>query len=406
MQSSFWRAAAVLAVVGAFLVVVGGAGAATVGSPTTAGPCVGYSPDGKGGLANAAVGCWSGGWGWEPWGWSSLAVPITVGTGGTLQFDWLVQSTDSPYYDPVNLRLDGPSGTVATYASGAGSTGGWIHASTDLAAYSGQTLVLHLDVFQDGYGDQTQALINNLTLGDTTPPTIVGTPSDQVAEATGPSGAAVTYTAPTATDDTDPHPTVACAPASGSVFPIGQTTVTCTARDASGNSSSSSFTVTVRDTTPPVVTVPADQTIDATSPSGAPFTFTPRATDIVDGATAVTCTPTSGSVFAFGTTTVSCSSTDAHGNTGTASFHLTVRTAAQMLTRLAAAVDGIGPGNSLAAKLASAGSALAAGDNARTTNVLRAFRNEVAAQSGKKLTADQATSLSTAATGLIAVLGG
>ncbi len=406
MQRRYWRAAAVLAVVGAFFVVVGGAGAATVGTPTASGPCVSWTPDGRGGIASAAVGCWGGGWGYEPYAWSSLAVPITVGTGGTLQLDWLIRSTDSPYYDPVYMHLDGPSGRIATYASAAGATWGWMHASTDLSPYRGQTLVLHLDVRQDGYGDQTQALIANWSFGDTTPPTIVGMPANQIAEATGPAGAPVSYTAPTATDDTDPHPAVTCAPASGSVFPLGLTTVTCTATDASGNSSSSSFTVSVRDTTPPMVTVPADQTIDATSPSGAPFTFTATATDLVDGATAVTCTPASGSVFTFGDTTVSCSSTDAHGNTGTASFHLTVRTAAQMLARLAAAVDGIGPGKSLAAKLASAGSALAAGDNARTTNVLRAFLNEVAAQSGKKLTADQATSLSTAATRLTAVLGG
>jgi X-Pro dipeptidyl-peptidase len=55
----------------------------------------------------------------------------------------------------------------------------------------------------------------------------------------------VTYTPPTATDDEDPSPVVECAPASGSAFAVGTTTVTCQARDASGNTTSGTFQVTV-----------------------------------------------------------------------------------------------------------------------------------------------------------------
>src|SRR6185295_2025074 len=40
-------------------------------------------------------------------------------------------------------------------------------------------------------------------------------------------------------------PVVICVPPSGSPFPVGATPVQCTARDASGNSASCSFTVTV-----------------------------------------------------------------------------------------------------------------------------------------------------------------
>jgi X-Pro dipeptidyl-peptidase len=56
----------------------------------------------------------------------------------------------------------------------------------------------------------------------------------------------VTYTPPTATDNEDPAPVVACAPPSGANFGVGTTEVVCTATDASGNSTSASFTVTVR----------------------------------------------------------------------------------------------------------------------------------------------------------------
>ena len=69
---------------------------------------------------------------------------------------------------------------------------------------------------------------------DTTPPVLTGIPAPQSALTSG-DLAVVTWPLPTATDETDPSPSVACAPPSGSAFPIGNTTVTCTATDASGN---------------------------------------------------------------------------------------------------------------------------------------------------------------------------
>jgi HYR domain len=78
---------------------------------------------------------------------------------------------------------------------------------------------------------------------DTTPP-ILNLPGDITVEAADASGANVSYVV-SATDVRDPNPTVSCSPASGSLFPIGDTTVTCTATDASGNQSSGSFTVRV-----------------------------------------------------------------------------------------------------------------------------------------------------------------
>jgi hypothetical protein len=84
-------------------------------------------------------------------------------------------------------------------------------------------------------------------------------------------------------------------------------------------------TLTVRDTTPPVVMVPADMTLEATSSSGATGTFVASARDAVDGVTIVTCTPATATTFAFGTTPVTCTSTDVHGNIGLATFTVTVR---------------------------------------------------------------------------------
>ena len=162
-----------------------------------------------------------------------------------------------------------------------------------------------------------------VTVQDTTAP-VVTVPADMTAEATGPTGAMVTFSA-SATDLVDGIITPSCSPASSSTFKLGETTVTCSATDGAGNKGSASFNVTVQDTTPPVVTVPADITAEATSPAGATVPFAASATDAVDGPVAVTCTPASGSTFALGTTTVTCSATDAAGNTGAKAFNITVQ---------------------------------------------------------------------------------
>jgi hypothetical protein len=72
-------------------------------------------------------------------------------------------------------------------------------------------------------------------------------PPDITAPATGPAGAVVSYTAPAALDEDSSSPTVSCDHASGSTFPIGTTTVTCTATDADDTPSSvsASFNVNV-----------------------------------------------------------------------------------------------------------------------------------------------------------------
>jgi hypothetical protein len=110
----------------------------------------------------------------------------------------------------------------------------------------------------------------------------------------------------------------------GNQFAVGSTTVIWMAADADGNSAMAQQQVTVNDVTPPVVTVPADITLAAASANGAVVTFTASATDIVDGSVLVSCVPASGSTFAVGATPVVCSSTDAHGNSASAGFTVTV----------------------------------------------------------------------------------
>jgi HYR domain len=159
---------------------------------------------------------------------------------------------------------------------------------------------------------------------DTTPPVIAGH-ADVIAEAAGPAGAVVSYTAPTSVDAVDGSVSTRCTPASGTQFALGSTVITCTASDLSGNVATSSFAVIVRDTTPPAIAATANIIVQATSGAGAIATYsTPVATDLVDGAVVVSCTPASGSTFPIGTTTVTCTALDTRGNRATSSFVVTV----------------------------------------------------------------------------------
>jgi N-acetylneuraminic acid mutarotase len=151
---------------------------------------------------------------------------------------------------------------------------------------------------------------------DVTPPTI-DPHANVTAEASGPNGAAVTYTPPATHDAVDGDGVASCNPASGSTFPLGHTSVTCSAADAAGNHAGDSFfNVFVVDTTPPVLTVPADISIvlATSTASSAVATFSASATDLVDNSPTVSCVPASGSTFPVGTTTVSCTATDHTAN--------------------------------------------------------------------------------------------
>jgi hypothetical protein len=83
------------------------------------------------------------------------------------------------------------------------------------------------------------------TVVDTTDPVLAGMPGDLTLATSDPAGAPLVYTLPTATDDVDPAPVVSCSPAPGDVAPVGESVVTCTATDGSGNQASADFGVTV-----------------------------------------------------------------------------------------------------------------------------------------------------------------
>ena len=165
----------------------------------------------------------------------------------------------------------------------------------------------------------------DLLVADTTAPLLTVPPLVNV-QADQPGGARVNYEADLrASDAVDPDPVITCLPASGEHFSTGDTLVSCSATDNSSNESSvATFTVTVVDSVAPVVQVPADMAVSADVAGGAIVTFAASADDLVDGSLAVSCSAASGELFAPGATVVTCTAEDASGNTGQASFTVTV----------------------------------------------------------------------------------
>ena len=136
------------------------------------------------------------------------------------------------------------------------------------------------------------------------------------------------YPPPVVTGGCTPQNLV-CVPPSGSVFPLGVTTVTCRVIDGCQNSDTCTFTVTVRrDTEPPVIRCP-NNIVERACPTasggcGAIVNYpAPLATDN-SGSVSVACAPPSGSFFPCGLNTVTCRALDRCENKDECSFTITV----------------------------------------------------------------------------------
>jgi hypothetical protein len=151
----------------------------------------------------------------------------------------------------------------------------------------------------------------------------VNVPSNIVAEAESASGARVNYSV-SAVDGFGQSLTVSCNKSSGTVFPLGVSTVTCSATDSFGASASASFTITVRDTTPPSLSLPQSFTVVALSEEGATVEYSADAVDLVDPMPLLECSPPSARVFAIGNTVVSCEASDSFGNSAIGTFTVSV----------------------------------------------------------------------------------
>jgi hypothetical protein len=158
-----------------------------------------------------------------------------------------------------------------------------------------------------------------------TPPSIeIRVPGDATLEVSSSGGASFSFAQPLVQGGTGELTTL-CNPASGGLFPMGKTKVTCTATDGI-QTEVGEFTVTVLDTLPPVLTVPnAVVTTTAFGATTATVHFpSPNGVDAAGGPITASCNPASGSPFPIGISLVTCRATDPSENEAVVTFSVEV----------------------------------------------------------------------------------
>ncbi|TAE29394.1 MAG: HYR domain-containing protein [Cytophagales bacterium] len=150
-----------------------------------------------------------------------------TGGSGTIEYTWLSSTTSCP----TSLT----SSELLANATGADYSPGPLTQTTYFRRFSRRA----------GCSD-FPVLSNCVTIQlDKTPPVFTSTPDNVTRVIASGSSAVVSYTTPTATDNCTSFTISRTGLASGSEFPVGETTVVHTATDASGNPASTSFTVTI-----------------------------------------------------------------------------------------------------------------------------------------------------------------
>jgi hypothetical protein len=153
-----------------------------------------------------------------------------------------------------------PTGTLFFIGSNAGGQTGpsflsaadcgvTVPTTTAAIGFPNMHIVMNVNGCEQAPGGTGPTCTFTVTVNDTQPP-VIDCPDNvtAVTALTCPAtfSTVVDFPPPTASDNC-PGVTVACVPASGTIFPVGTTTVTCTATDASGNTATCSFTVSVFD---------------------------------------------------------------------------------------------------------------------------------------------------------------
>ncbi|MGQ0614421.1 MAG: HYR domain-containing protein [Planctomycetaceae bacterium] len=180
----------------------------------------------------------------------------------------------------------------------------------------------------------TSVITFNVTVEDTTPPVFTVCPEDMERHCEA-DGVLVSFDA--LAEDLSGAVEIACQDEtgravdnSGTLFDVGEHTVTCTATDSSGNTATCSFHVSVIDDEAPVIVCPEDITVG--NEPGVCFAyveFNVTATDECDPEVGIVTTAPwgpvqSGDAFPMGTTTVTSTARDHSGNEATCMFNITV----------------------------------------------------------------------------------
>jgi len=156
--------------------------------------------------------------------------------------------------------------------------------ATTPGACSGSYTVTRTWTAADQCGNVSAPVSQSITVVDTTAPVLSGVPANVTVQS---SGAIPAPASPTASDSCDAAPVVSLSETDVPGACPGSHTITrtWTATDACGNHSSASQTITVQDTTAPVLSVPADVAIECSGDTSPAATGNATATDDSGSAT-------------------------------------------------------------------------------------------------------------------------
>lgn len=166
----------------------------------------------------------------------------------------------------------------------------------------------------------TDECTQTITVNDTEPPTVTCSGDIEVTIGPGETEAVVEFT-PTVVDNCG-SATVSCVPPSGSSFPVGATSVTCTGVDQCGNSSECSFVVDVTVASLPPVAICQNVVVDADANCEADASVDDGSND-PDGGT-VTLSQDPPGPYPLGVTNVVLTVTDDEGDVATCDATVTV----------------------------------------------------------------------------------
>jgi PKD repeat protein len=181
----------------------------------------------------------------------------------------------------------------------------------------------------DGCQSTTSVVVG--TAADNQPPTVICPANQTVNAGSNCTGIVGSWSAVSVSDNCTPtgNISVTQSPAASTVLVGNNDTksVTLTANDGHGNTTSCSFTVMLKDATPPSITCPANVTLNTSAATcGASFNYSAPCADDNCGLQSVNLLSglPSGATFPTGFTTVTWKATDAAGNTATCLFNVTV----------------------------------------------------------------------------------
>lgn len=246
----------------------------------------------------------------------------------TASFQVIVVDTTPPVitdHKAVTAEATSAAGATVTYTTPSTTDAVDGAGTATCAPASGSTFELGTTIVtcnaSDNAGNAARPTTFDVTVQDTTPPALTLSGPSGPIEGNTLGGATVTY-ATSAVDLVDGSVDVTCDLASGSVFPVGTTTVNCSASDVRGNKATGRFDVTVQDTTVPAITFggaigEGDSFIFGSVPAAPTCT----AIDVVSGT--VPCTVSDYSTL-VGTHILAATATDKAGNSAKATRSYTV----------------------------------------------------------------------------------